>query len=74
MQQSSIREYLYIEEAQYKKDRVFIFDNCCPFCNTVVSVYAEEGELLGYMGSDIDADQLKDVKLFWQPDDAACVQ
>ncbi|MEQ9300978.1 MAG: hypothetical protein RIF33_20555 [Cyclobacteriaceae bacterium] len=74
IQQSSLAEYFYINEAEYKRDRVFIIENCCPFCSTVVSVYSEEGELLGYIGDSIATDQLKDQRLFWQPEDAACFQ
>lgn len=72
LQQSSISQYFYIQEARYKNKRVFVMGNCCPFCNTITPVYSEEGELLGYIGDTIIANELSDVKLFWEPDDAAC--
>ena len=72
LQQSSLSEFFYVEEAQYENKRVFVIGNCCPFCNTITPVYSEEGELLGYLGDTITANELSDVKLFWEPDDAAC--
>lgn len=75
IQQSSLAEYFYVNEAEYKRDRVFIIENCCPFCSSApAAVYSEEGEVLGRIGDSITDDDLKEVQLFWQPDDAACFQ
>jgi hypothetical protein len=75
LQQYSLAEYFYVNEAEYKKDRVFVIENCCPFCATAPpEVYSEEGEILGRLGDTIEADELKNVVLFWQPEDAACFQ
>ncbi|MEQ8711530.1 MAG: hypothetical protein RIC80_00845 [Cyclobacteriaceae bacterium] len=74
IEQSPIANYSYINDGEYKNDRVFIFGNCCPFCASLpAQVHNDSGELLGFVGTDIDLSQIKNVKLFWQPNDAVCI-
>jgi hypothetical protein len=38
--------YEYIQQATYRGQTVFVFENCCPHCNTIVPVYNCRGELI----------------------------
>lgn len=73
----SLREYFYISKAQYNDQTVFIFGNCCPFCNTVVPVRNCSGELLGVLGSgdqDIDPKLVSQQDIIWKPVNFSCIE
>ena len=44
---TELGSYFYITQAEYEKEIIFVMRNCCPFCNTVITVYNCEGTLLG---------------------------
>ena len=72
---SEASKYFYISQASYLGNTVFVLENCCPFCNTVISVFDCEGELLGILGTrdeDIDPDSLDNKKVIWHPEDSPC--
>ena len=75
MSKSSLSQYQYVMQATYKSQTVFIFGNCCPFCNTITPVYNCSGDRLGYIGTgsnDIDANLLDQDVVIWKPDNSAC--
>ncbi len=72
--QSSTADYNYVLKASYNGRPVFIFSNCCPFCNSLpAQVYSGEGEFLGYMGDTIAAADVSNEVVYWQTDNGKCV-
>jgi hypothetical protein len=73
LEQSSLENYSYVQQAELLQETVFIFDNCCPFCNTIVPVYNCQGEVICHLG-DCNGleDQIKNRKLIWQAQDFEC--
>ena len=70
---SDIAKYFYIQQAEYKQQTVFIYNNCCPMCGTIVPVYNCQGELLFYLSD--KPEEVKNIKnqtVIWQPKDYAC--
>ncbi len=73
MQNSSLAEYWYITQAQYGAETVFIYGNCCPFCNTMTPVFNCSGEQLGTVGDGtFEMDNFKNEAVIWAPDDSHC--
>ncbi len=73
MQNSSLAEYWYVTQAQYGTETVFIYGNCCPFCNTMTPVFNCSGEQLGIVGDGtFEMDSFKDEAVIWAPDDSHC--
>ena len=71
-----LAQYFFITTAKYRGQTVFIFDNCCPFCGTVITVLDCEGELIGIVGpgeDDIDFSLLENDRILWKSENAACV-
>jgi hypothetical protein len=70
---SEVEKYFYIQQAEYKGQTVFIYNNCCPMCMTIVPVYNCQGEQLFYLGQVTgETEQLKNIKLLWKPANFAC--
>jgi len=67
-------EYLYITQAEYTGETIFMMKNCCPYCNTVITAYNCEGTLLGVVGqgSEIDASLILNEKTIWKPANSPC--
>ncbi|CAN5913923.1 hypothetical protein BH24BAC1_BH24BAC1_33250 [soil metagenome] len=75
LQQSdpSVAPYFYITQALYENKTVFIFENCCPHCTTVVPVYDCQGQQLFLAHERTDFQQkAKNSRLIWQPENFAC--
>jgi len=75
MSKSSLSQYQYVTQATYKSQTVFIFGNCCPFCDTITPVYNCSGDRIGYIGNgsnDVDASILDRDVVIWKPDNSAC--
>ncbi|AZQ57448.1 hypothetical protein EJ994_00980 [Maribacter sp. MJ134] len=70
--QSDIAQYFFIEIAEYQNQTVFLANNCCPICGTVVPIYNCEGEQIGFLGSDILMDELSDTRIIFSRDDFSC--
>ena len=72
--QSDFSQYFFVEEAKYEGNTVFVFQNCCPFCNSVVSVYSCEGVLLGYLSdqNSIKPSKLSFVRIAWKSANSTC--
>jgi len=72
---SDIEKYFYIQQADYKQQTVFIYNNCCPMCNTIMPVYDCQGKLLFYLSDKPEEGKnIKNTKVIWQPKDYACSQ
>lgn len=68
-----LAEYFYVVRAQYGFETIFIFSNCCPFCNSVASVYDCNGEAIGYIGDGtFGFEVMEDAKLVWKPVNSKC--
>ena len=69
--ESDLSKYFYIEIAEFNSETVFIDNNCCPVCNTVIPVYNCEGEFLDFLNSEITMG-LKNRRVIFKKDDFAC--
>lgn len=69
---SDLYRYFYISQATYENETVFIFDNCCPFCNSIVLVKNCKGETIGALGSEIDHNSISDELVVWKPANYQC--
>lgn len=73
---NELNQYTYINTEIYDGGRVFIFISCCPYCNTVMTVYNLEGEFLGiislYGNDSIPNADISDQKLYWKPKNSVC--
>ena len=70
--QSDISKYFYIEIAEYQNQTIFISNNCCPICNTIVPIYNCEGEGLGLLGGEIKQSEITNVKVIFSRNDFPC--
>lgn len=73
--ENEFTQYGYIAQADYQGETVFIQGNCCPTCNSIISVVNCEDELIGFLGSgegNIDFDILERAVIIWQPEDGVC--
>jgi hypothetical protein len=82
---SDLSKYFFISMAVYEGNTVFIFDDCCPMCDTISIVYNCTGEQIGYKGDIVDtitwqgytivgisSSSLKDSKVIWKTADHNC--
>ncbi|PRX57953.1 DUF4377 domain-containing protein [Flagellimonas meridianipacifica] len=66
-------KYCYISQAEYEGEPVFLYFDCNPVINKVIPVLDCLGTSIGFLGdSEIDQNELSDLKIIWQPDDFAC--
>lgn len=70
--EGDIAKYFFIEIADYNSQTVFISNNCCPVCNTVVPVFDCEGRSLGLLGSDILPNELSNTRIIFKREDFSC--
>ncbi|MEP3207727.1 MAG: hypothetical protein ABJN95_00970 [Maribacter sp.] len=70
--QSDISKYFYVSQALYNSETVFLFNNCCPFCNTVVPIYNCAGTQLGTLNNEISEGDILNNKIVYQPDNFQC--
>ena len=72
-QDENFVQYAYISQAEYNGMTVYVFQNCCPNCNTLPPrVVNCSGDLVGHLGDGIEADELKNKSVIWKPDNSAC--
>ncbi len=69
---SDVAKYFYIEVAEYKGDTIFISNNCCPTCNTIVPVYNCKGEQLGLLNGEIKTSEVSNSKIIYKRIDFSC--
>ncbi|MEQ8245057.1 hypothetical protein [Fulvivirga sp.] len=75
-QSEMYNKYFYVIKATYRGEVVFVFQNCCPFCSTIVSVRNCAGATLGYLGTGEDAintDEILNPVIFWKASENECV-
>lgn len=80
LEQSSLFESgeIYISQANYNGNTIFILGNCCALCNSVISVYDCEGELIARLGYDDENDFVINFDIFerdtiiWSPPNFTC--
>lgn len=67
------REYNFITIGTLDSKSVFVFQNCCPFCNSVYVVYDCRGNTLGIIGSDgLTMEAIADKRVIWKSSDNSC--
>jgi hypothetical protein len=65
---STIYEYMYIQQGTYLGQTVFIAGNCCPFCGSYFPIFNCEGdELTGISVHDISG-----LQTIWKPFGSKC--
>ncbi len=64
---TDLNKYFFIQQGSSNGQTVFIYNNCCPFCSTVLLVYNCEGENIK-----IAPQGIGDVKVIWSPANFAC--
>lgn len=69
---SDLAQYFYIEMAEYKGKTVFIGQNCCPYCSSVILVYDCEGKELGSTGTEILASEISNAKIIFKAPNFSC--
>jgi len=69
---SALASYFYFETAELDGAQVFIANNCCPNCGTIIQVYNCQGEVIGSLGDDISQSELDNLRLFWAPENFQC--
>lgn len=64
---------IYISQANYNGNTIFIMGNCCAACNTIVPIYNCEGESIGYIGDNtFDTNLLNKDVIIWKPENFIC--
>jgi hypothetical protein len=67
------RDYTYITMGIYDSQTVFVLNNCCPLCNSIIPVYDCSGSTLGTVGSEgISADEISDMEVIWKSSNNSC--
>lgn len=67
------QNFSFIGTGKLNQKRVFILQNCCPFCNTVAPVYDCNGEELGFLGSnDINFEDIENYEVIWKSSKNEC--
>ena len=69
---SDLTKYFYISQANYNSQTVFVYDNCCPICNTFIVVYNCAGDSIGQVHADIQREDIKNPKIIYKPQNFAC--
>src|SRR5689334_1465696 len=62
-------KYIYCLQGDYKNQRVYIWADCCPVCNSMILVYDCAGNELGRLGNGeggIDPEAIKKQSLVWK--------
>jgi len=69
---SDISQYFYLIQADLDGSTVFVLNNCCPFCNTTITIQDCSGQMIGTIGKDFDIGELQHIEILWEPLDFAC--
>jgi len=64
-----VAKYFFIEQGEYNNQTVFLYDNCCPMCNTIITVYDCSGIKLFDLSPGIE---IKNIKTIWKPEGNPC--
>ena len=61
--------YLFITQAELNGETVFVMDNCCWFCDTMILAYNCKGEVVLQLQN---RDEVKNAKIIWKPEGFQC--
>jgi hypothetical protein len=66
--------YFFVQQANYRGQTVFLFKDCCPYCDTQLLAYNCQGEVICqlYYGECSDRDEFKNVKTIAKAKDCLC--
>lgn len=70
--ESDVAPFFFIEIAEYNGETIFISNNCCPICGTVVPVYNCEGEFLSFLNDEITITDIRNSRVIFKRDDFPC--
>ena len=70
--ESDEAQYFFVSQAVFKGETVFIFNNCCPFCNIVAPVFDCAGLQIGLLNNEVPEGELSDTQLVFRPDTFSC--
>lgn len=70
--ESDVAPFFYIEIAEYKGETIFISNNCCAICGTIVPIYNCSGELLGLLNDDIKISEVINAQTIFSRPDSLC--
>ena len=70
--QSDLAEFFFIQIAKYKGETIFLSNNCCPICGTVVPIYNCNGESLGVLNDSIKTEDILNSRIIFKRDDFSC--
>jgi hypothetical protein len=85
---SDLSKYFFLSMAVYNGNTVFMWENCCPFCDTLPPIVQNcSGEPIGYVSdlpgtmvylgvtiAAVNPTLLKDSQIIWKPADFACMK
>jgi len=61
--------YQYVQQSTYQGNTVFIFGNCCPFCDSIFLVKDCEGHAVDITAAAVDGP----TTVIWKPENSLCV-
>ena len=70
--ESDVAPFFFIEIAEYKGETIFISNNCCAICGTVVPIYNCSGELLGLLNDEIKINDVMNAQTIFSRPDSPC--
>lgn len=70
--ESDVAPFFFIEMAEYEGETIFISNNCCPICSTIVPVYNCEGEFLSFLNDKIKLTDTRNLGVIFKRDDFSC--
>ncbi len=69
---SEVSQFFFVSQAIFEGETVFIFNNCCPFCNTVATVHSCDGTVLGFLNNEIPEIDITESTIVYRPDGFGC--
>lgn len=70
--ESDVAPFFFIEIGEFEGETIFISNNCCPICGTVIPVYNCEGEFLSFLNDEIKIADIKNSRIIFKRDDFSC--
>lgn len=67
------QNFSFISTGKIKNRRVFILQNCCPYCASIFPVYSCSGEVLGSIGEEgFEFDDIQNIEVIWKSSENNC--
>ncbi len=67
-----LSQYFFVAQGTYNRETVFVFNNCCPNCTTIVPIFDCEGNSLGQMDDMIKREEITGTTIIYKPANFAC--